>query len=237
MAALIAHLLTAYAVIGMPWLGYLWYQKAKARILAGFPDARVGLYRAIVAEQILTTAGVLAFWRLAQLNPAALGLSAPRSWRGTLAVAAVIVAFLTWSGFRLRRVSATLRQRVQESVGALLPASHRERRWFAVVSVGAGISEELLFRGFLLYYLAIYVPRFNTPERVLLAGLSFGFAHLYQGKRGIVGTSILGVLLAAFYLLSGSLFLPVAVHIANDLRVLWIFPPPSPESSAAAVEV
>jgi len=122
--------------------------------------------------------------------------------------------------------------RVKDGIGALIPGSNQERFWFGWVSVGAGISEELLFRGFLLYYFSLFVPQLNTTERVLLASLCFGLGHLYQGWKGVVGSGIVGLLVAGLYLMTGSLLLPVLIHAAMDSRVLLIFPPVTPPAMA-----
>jgi hypothetical protein len=53
----------------------------------------------------------------------------------------------------------------------------------------------------------------------------FGFGHLYQGWRYVLSTAVLGVGLAWFYLITGSLLGPIIVHIALDLRVMLILTP------------
>jgi len=93
------------------------------------------------------------------------------------------------------------------------------------VSIGAGISEELAFRGFLFYYLSVYVPQVNSLEKVLLTSLIFGVAHLYQGWQGVAKTGLIGLILAGFYVLTGSLLLPMVVHAVNDMQVPLIFWP------------
>jgi membrane protease YdiL (CAAX protease family) len=91
-----------------------------------------------------------------------------------------------------------------------------------------------VFRGFLLYYLGVYMPHINTLERVVLISLFFGLAHIYQGWAGAAAAGTLGLVLAGLYLLTGSLFLPMAIHALVDMRVLLIFPPDA--SPAIAVE-
>jgi CAAX protease family protein len=227
------HLLAAYAVLAGPWLGRMMYQRVRRQIAAGAPDAKVRLYRQLVAEQVITAGVVLALWRVGAVPAVNLGLVAPRSWSWSIAGLAAVVGVLVWSSLQLRPKAQELRQKVRDSVGALLPDSPQERSWWAAVSVGAGVSEELVFRGFLLYYCSLYLPHLNTPERVLLVSLSFGLAHIYQGWKGAVGTGVLGAVLAGLYLLTGSLLLPVVIHAVVDARVLLMFPP----STAPAIAV
>lgn len=110
-------------------------------------------------------------------------------------------------------------------VGAMLPLSRTERSWFAGVSVGAGISEELVFRGFLLYYIAGNLPGIGIAWRIALAAIIFGLCHFYQGWQGMLGTAILGAVLGGLYVATGSLLLPIILHALIDLRILLIFTP------------
>jgi|HubBroStandDraft_4_1064222.scaffolds.fasta_scaffold11913_3 membrane protease YdiL (CAAX protease family) len=225
MTIVLMHLLAAYAVLAGPWLGRMMYQRVRRQIAAGVLDAKVRFYRQLVVEQIITTSLVLFLWRSGRIPAVSLGLVAPRSWDWSLAGLAAVVGALVWSSLQLRPKAEKLRQKVQDSVGALIPDSHSERSWWPVVSVGAGVSEELVFRGFLLYYLSLYLPHLNGAERMLLVSLSFGLAHIYQGWKGAVGTGFLGLILGGLYLLTGSLLLPVVIHAVVDARVLLMFPP------------
>jgi membrane protease YdiL (CAAX protease family) len=225
LAIALTHLLAGYAVLAAPWLGRVWYEKARRRIASGLPDAKVRLYRGLVVEQIITAVVLLAIWRSGRVPATRLGLVAPRWWAWNMVALLVIVGALAWSSLQLRPKAEKIRKRLQDSIGALLPDSHQERFWFGVVSVGAGISEELVFRGFLLYYFSLYVPQLNTLEKVLLASLVFGLAHIYQGWRCAVGAGILGLVFAGFYLATGSLLLPILIHAMVDIRALLIFPP------------
>ncbi len=231
-ALVLTHLLAAYAVLAAPWLGRIWYQRARKRIVSGLPNAKVRLYRGLVVEQITTAGVVLAIWRSGRIPATSLGLVAPRWLAWNMAALFVIVGALAWSSLRLRPKAEKIRKHVQDSIGALLPESHQERFWFGAISVGARISEELVFRGFLLYYFSAYLPQLNIAERVLLSSLVFGFAHIYQGWKPAIGTGLLGLILAGFYVATGSLLLPIVVHAVVDYRVLLIFPPSPPPAIA-----
>ena len=224
MTVVLAHLLAAYVVLAAPWMGCLWYQKARKRIANGVPDAKVRLYRSIVGEQIITAGVVLALWRIGRVPAASLGLIAPRSWAWSIAAVLAIVGALAWSSLRLRPKAEKVRKRLQDSVGALLPNSRQERSWWGAVSLGAGVSEELVFRGFLLYYVSTYLPQINTWEGVLLTSLVFGLAHIYQGWQGVVSAGVLGFVFAGFYWMTGSLLLPIVIHAAVDSRMLLMLP-------------
>jgi uncharacterized protein len=224
MTMVLTHLLAAYTILAAPWLGCYWIQKTRERVRAGTADAKLPLYRALLLEQIASALVILGLL-LMGVAPSALGLTLPRAWVWNGAAFIVIAAALVWSSLKLRRRAAKIKQRLGEGDRLLIPDTTRERPWFGAVSVGAGISEELAFRGFLLYYFSLYLPQMNAVEKVVLSALVFGFAHLYQGWRGVIGTAIVGGIFGALYVLTGSLLLPMAVHATTDLRGLLIFPP------------
>lgn len=105
-----------------------------------------------------------------------------------------------------------------------LPFTARERAWFAVVSVTAGICEETLYRGFLFHYFRD-VWHLGLLLAVVASSVVFGLAHGYQGISGMVGTGVIGGVLALIYLAAGSLLAPMIFHALIDLRIL-IFPVP-----------
>jgi membrane protease YdiL (CAAX protease family) len=119
-----------------------------------------------------------------------------------------------------------------EPVGALLPNTRKERRLFAVLSVTAGICEEILFRGFLLFYLQEVFPGFGVVGAVAVSSMVFGLCHLYQGVRGILGTGAFGAGMAILYVASGSLIVPIVLHALLDLRVLLLHRPTAGEDGA-----
>lgn len=65
----------------------------------------------------------------------------------------------------------------------------------AGVSVSAGVCEELIFRGFGRAYVHWLWPSSSALALSVLTGLAPGFAHLYQGRRGVLATAAVGVLL------------------------------------------
>jgi membrane protease YdiL (CAAX protease family) len=220
-----AHILVAYMVLLMPWIGRFKYRKLQDCLAAGIPDARLRFYRLSAAQQALLVGLVLLYARLAALPWHALGLAAPYSW----AVArALLITFAIAIGFSIvlfRRTGDRFLRRLLKMAGALIPAMARERVWFAGLSLGAGISEELLFRGFLLWYLSFFFPQLNRIQLIVLSSLLFGFCHVYQGWMGIVGTGVMGAVFAWLYLSTASLLLPMAIHALVDLRLLAILTP------------
>lgn len=119
----------------------------------------------------------------------------------------------------LRREAMTAADRVR----GILPRDAGERSWFAVVAVTAGVTEEVVFRGFLIPYVEWLLPgdggTVTVVAAAVVAGVGFGVSHLYQGAVGVALTAAIGIALGLLYPLLGLAAL-VAVHAVFDLRLL-----------------
>jgi membrane protease YdiL (CAAX protease family) len=128
----------------------------------------------------------------------------------------------------LVRRSATGREKILRAfqrLAFILPVTQEERAWFALVSVTAGICEEVLYRGFLIRYLSDGPWHAGVWMALAIASVSFGLAHGYQGLSGIIGTALVGAVMAVIFLASGSLWLPMTLHAIIDLRILLLVRP------------
>lgn len=97
----------------------------------------------------------------------------------------------------------------------LIPRTGGEKVLFVGLSVAAGLGEELAYRGYVIPVLAGLVGSQWTAA-VFSSGI-FGFLHAYQGPIGVIRTGGMGFVLAAVYLLSGSLWPAILAHVAIDL--------------------
>lgn len=96
----------------------------------------------------------------------------------------------------------------------LLPRTHEERRVFALLSVAAGVGEELAYRGYAIPVLAAFM---GVPGAASLTSVVFGILHGYQGLLGTVRTALMGGILAWGFLASGSLLPAIVAHTLIDL--------------------
>lgn len=107
-------------------------------------------------------------------------------------------------------------------IRAMLPRNRQELLLGGVMSVNAGVVEELLFR------LALPALLFGASGSALVAVIGsvvfFGALHLYQGAVGIVGTTLVGAFLFALYVVSGAIAVPIIAHALFDLRSLVLLP-------------
>lgn len=95
-----------------------------------------------------------------------------------------------------------------------MPRSPKERGAFAVLSVAAGLGEELAYRGYVIGVLSGVV---GTPMAAVVSTVVFGVLHAYQGVLGMARTTVLGGFLAGVFLLSGSLWPSIVAHAVLDI--------------------
>jgi membrane protease YdiL (CAAX protease family) len=112
-----------------------------------------------------------------------------------------------------------------KSLAFFLPTTPKERAWWAIVSVTAGVCEEIIFRGFLLRYLHTAPWHLTLIWAIALSSAIFGLQHLYQGIAGVLQTTVMGVLFCLIFLITGNLAVPILLHTVMDLRVLLLLPP------------
>ncbi len=135
---------------------------------------------------------------------------------GSLALLAVIIL----SVFLAR--NATEQVPTIGDIHALLPRNRAELRFGALLSINAGVVEELLFR--LALPLLIFAVVGNAFAAVVASVLVFGLLHAYQGAPGLIASLVVGAILMAIFLLTGSILWPIIVHALFDLRSLVLIP-------------
>lgn len=105
---------------------------------------------------------------------------------------------------------------------------HSDGVWLAlaVVGIGAPLSEELMFRGFLLPALA--QSRLGFPGAAVLTTLAWTMLHLTYSVAGLLEVFIVGLLFCWMMWRYGSLWLPMGLHAlynASQMIVLMLLPP------------
>lgn len=91
----------------------------------------------------------------------------------------------------------------------IVPNSTQELRLVLIAIIPAVIFEELLFRSLLLGGVSPILP-----TSILLVGGSiiFGLFHSPQGKWGMVGATLAGIIFGLVFLWQGSLLMPIIIH-------------------------
>ena len=105
-------------------------------------------------------------------------------------------------------------------VRELMPVTRREKGLYAGLSICAGFGEELAFRGYAIP--AVMVAGGSAPVALALTSVSFAILHSYQGVLGVVRTGVVGVIMGAVFLHTGSVWPAVAGHVLIDLAVGFV---------------
>lgn len=105
---------------------------------------------------------------------------------------------------------------LQELSRKLMPQNAVEIPVFFALVCTVSLCEEFLYRGF-LFALFFRVGGGSIFIAVLCSSVLFAVGHLYQGRRGVTATFLLGLVLAASRAWTGSLVPGFAVHFAVDL--------------------
>jgi CAAX protease family protein len=205
------------------------------------PRVRRSVYAQAAVLQWSLCAVVLVRWALAGRLWRWLGLVPRVTWGlGGVLVGFAIVAGMIARQRRqaldddeaLERVRARFRH-----VQRMLPTTPDELAAFYRLSVTAGICEELLYRGFVIWYLVNLTLALQHHAMAgggphpgwmhltagaafwpaaALSSLVFGVGHAYQGARGMLLTGVAGMFFAAVYWITGSLFAPMLLHALMD---------------------
>lgn len=229
-------LILIFFAVAVPWLG-----RRRIRQLLAAPDFssldRLRLYASTVAFQWIAAAVVL--WRILahHASPARLGFGLPKPSLA-LATGGGLCALLLINQIvalkQLSRRPDSTRAVLPRLAAKIFPLTTGERcSYFAVVATVA-ICEEWIFRGFIQKVLEDWSGGLVFAGIVGSAVL-FGFAHLYQGRRGVASTGALGLIFSVVRAWTGSLFPTMAAHFVADLAVGLMAPGRlSPRSSEAS---
>jgi membrane protease YdiL (CAAX protease family) len=237
---LITHLLVATMLINILIRTYLGAKNRDRLIrrLTAEPGARIRFYRGFIVRLWIWAALVaLAGFVSTDLSLADLGWSWPDGDGFDYALTGWLLVVIFFGGLRARR-RMRRGQAIPGRAGTapLVPQTAPERRWAGGVSFTAGIAEEILYRGFLI---AAGTQLYGLPTALAaVAALAlFGAAHAYQGRKGMINATAVGVALTLVYLLSGSLLLVMVLHVCQDLVALLLIPahPSAPQPTNDAV--
>lgn len=118
--------------------------------------------------------------------------------------------------------SAGLSQPSTPLPGILSAHGLTEMALAAVLVTVVAISEEIIFRGYLILRLSA-VTR-STVAAVLLSSLIFSLGHGYEGSAGAVSVGFMGLIFALIYLWRASLVAPIVMHFLQDFIGIVLLP-------------
>ena len=210
--------LAALIVVGLPLRALVQYRALASMTHEEAGRRRPGLYRRAMLSQWLLVGLVALLWRVYDRPPEALGLTFRVS--GGMVGVGVGLLFVLPPLLRQRvmvREDAALRARLADrlvTAEKILPRTNREHAWFIPLAITAGICEELLFRGFLVWLASRFVPLLAAHA---LVAVVFGLGHAYQGRKGMVRTGLIGAFFSGVMWVAGSIVPAMVMHALVDL--------------------
>ncbi|MDR3053563.1 MAG: CPBP family intramembrane metalloprotease [Coriobacteriales bacterium] len=177
---------------------------------------------------------VLIMCLIAKISLEDIGFRALRLDTGWVAIVTLVLwglalAFFLYQTIRAL-VSASYRAEAEkgiagagnEGIDMVLPRTKKEKWLFSLVSLSAGICEEILYRGFFVFLLQTIFPGIPLYLVVLIPSVLFGASHFYQGVQGVVKTGATGALLMSLFLASGSLIPCIVLHFIMDFSATFL---------------
>jgi membrane protease YdiL (CAAX protease family) len=198
-----ALLFLAFFLVLVPWGAYR--SRAVLDRSPGLPTIRY--LRHVVAQQV-------AFLGLALLVAWQDGIAIPIGRIDAHAVA--IAAGLLAAGVLLLRPVWERKVRENDPRLALFaPRTRDERRWWVAVSIAAGLSEEIVWRGVMIAVLWWITGSWLAAA--LVSSMMFGVSHSLQGWRSAAAIGVIAMVMALFVRWADGLLLAAAIHAGYDV--------------------
>ncbi len=216
-------LVLVFLGVVIPWRG-----DARMKRLLRKPELttadRLSLYGSTIFFQWLIVAVVA--WRCTArtVSPEELGIAVTDPWQiawTSIALTGLLCINQVMGLRRITKVPEGKRGPLFAITEKIMPRTPRETFVFAALACTAGISEEFLYRGFVFMAFVRMTVNFGPPNAIaaILSSAWFSMAHLYQGRRGIITTFVVGMIFAMMRIWTGSLLPSIAAHAGIDLVV------------------
>ncbi|HEX8830919.1 MAG TPA: CPBP family intramembrane glutamic endopeptidase [Longimicrobium sp.] len=220
-------LLLAFLIVVFP----VWDRRETRRLkTSADPRVRVKSYQKTILWQIAASALLLATVPARALftapgTPRDLGINL--SGREAIPILAAMLAgaLLPVLMARIKKPKEPSVPKQLEAIAFFLPRGRAERAWFAAMAVTVGLCEEIIFRGWMVRFLAEGPPiALGLAGGIIASAVIFGIDHGYQGIGGILATGVLALVFTALFLITGTLWIPMLIHALIDLRILLLVP-------------
>lgn len=218
-------LILIFFATAVPLLG-----RRRIRQLMAMPETtkrdRLALYASTIAFQWLAAAVVLWRTNAHHMALARLGLAIPKPALTTIVSIVLAALVLANQLFSLRQLAThpdEARGILPQLALKIFPQDSVERFAFFAVVVTVAVCEELIYRGF------VQRVFMDWSGGLVLAGIlgsaaMFAIAHLYQGRRGLITTFVVGLLFAVILAWTGSLLAPFIAHFIADITAGFLAP-------------
>jgi uncharacterized protein len=228
-------LILAFLALAVPFFGRRRVQKL-IRMPGTTRRERFRLYFSTAIFQWLATGIILWRCRARGLSCADLGLGVPKPLLAILVAASITTLIVFNQVFSLKQLTAETGEAqamLVQLARKVFPQAPSERPAFAGLVVSVAFCEEVIYRGFVQ---RVFLNWSGGLVGVAIVGsaILFGVAHLYQGRRGLISTTVVGLVFAAVRAGTESLLPVMVAHFVADLMAGFLAPArvPAPTDSA-----
>lgn len=221
-------LIIIFILLYEPIIGYFGYQKFKNAIKEK-TNVRSQYYISIIIGLWIPTISILLLVFVTELKLNDIGIAIPNI--DTAPLGSVMTYFIIGicllylliviyyhfnNKIRTKLIQAKENQLNTVSFSDMMPVTSREKHIWNYVSLTAGVTEEIIYRGFLIFSLSYLFPSFTIWLVIIISSLLFGLAHTYQGVIGVIRTAIIGILFSGLYIGLGSILPLIVFHFLID---------------------
>ena len=193
----------------------------RRRSVADPAKARRWMYSTFIAALWLLTGLGVSLWTYEGRAWNAIALSVPEGWRawGSACLVVIIALVESWRASRAARNAQRLK-RIREqlrrlgTVSAMIPRTRSEFHLYLAMGLTAGICEEFLCRGYLIW---VFHNWFDWWVAAAASLVVFALGHSHQGAKGIVVAAVGGAFMTGTLAIFGSLLPAMAIHAALDI--------------------
>jgi hypothetical protein len=137
-----------------------------------------------------------------------------------LAIGFMLVAGILLLGLRIALGTIDLhnlekvKNDTKQMLGPIAPHTYLEAGLFMLLSVCAGLFEEIIFRGY--FQRQFHALSRNTAIGIIVSGIIFGLAHGYQGRRMMIVIAVFGMFFGILAYFRKSLRPGMMAHAIQD---------------------
>ncbi len=217
-----------FTVFYEPIIGYFGFQRFKSAVREK-ENARSNYYTYIMVGLWIPTLFILLLAMFTELEFRQIGIALPTfdaeplgpfitytliavASLYTLTLLYYYIAYQLSDSFQEKLTKTKKDQLSNLSYSVILPVSNKEKERWKSISVTVGITEEIIYRGTLIFAFTSLFPDQPIWLSILLSSLLFGLAHTYQGMSGVIKTTIIGILFSIVYIGLNSIIPLITLH-------------------------
>ncbi|WP_285398418.1 CPBP family intramembrane glutamic endopeptidase [Lysinibacillus sp. fls2-241-R2A-57] len=221
-----------FTLLYEPIIGYWLYQRFKIRVLTD-PASRIHYYKIVMLGLWIPTLIILIVVANSELTLEELRVIMPSintKELGTIVTYIVIGVALLYSvlllyyaiGYfisdKVKNKMKIMKQKQMKQIAftELLPVTKKDKAIWNQVAWTAGVTEEIIYRGLLIFAFNTLFPEWSIWFVLLCTSIIFGLAHTYQNLSGVIRTTIFGFVFGMLAVALNSIIPLILLHALID---------------------